>query len=52
MMEQSVLMATLGAAGQHALGRWWPLVLGVFVLSLVIPLAYMVGRGGGRAGSH
>jgi hypothetical protein len=52
MFELSQYLPAFGAATQRSLHVLWPLLLAVVVLALVMPLAYLMGRGGGRADSH
>jgi len=51
MMQLQALLPVFGAEGQHGVhGLWW-IILAVVVFMLVAPLAYMMGRRGGRPGT-
>lgn len=47
MLQLETLAPALGAAGQGHLHSWW-LILAVVVFALVMPLAYLLGRNGGK----
>ncbi|MDB4971240.1 MAG: hypothetical protein JWN44_6929 [Myxococcales bacterium] len=48
MLQLQSLLPALGAEGQHAFHAWMPLVLILAVAAVVIPLAYILGKRGGR----
>jgi hypothetical protein len=51
MSELYGLVPALGVEGGPTLHSLWPLLLAIVVVALVMPLAYLMGRGGGRADS-
>jgi CDP-diglyceride synthetase len=48
MSQLETLAPALGAAGQGNIHGWWWVILAVMVFALVTPLAYLLGRNGGK----
>ena len=47
MMELHSLLSATGAAGGAYNGYWW-IMLAAIVFAIMLPLAYLLGRNGGR----
>ena len=46
-MQMETFLPALGAGGQGHFHGWW-LILALVVFALVAPLAYLLGRNGGK----
>jgi hypothetical protein len=48
MIQLQNLVPALGADAQHMHHGIWPLLLALVVFTLVLPIAYFFGHGGGK----